>query len=83
MTSLLMLCSVSKAQTHYSSNVQIGVKGGIDLSRVFFNPGVKQKMPLGYTAGIMVRYNEENHFGLIGELNFAQRGWKENFEGAP
>ncbi|MCH5227518.1 MAG: PorT family protein [Muribaculaceae bacterium] len=55
----------------------------MDFSRVFFNPHVKQGFQPGVTAGIMVRYIEENHFGLIGELNFAQRGWKENFEGKP
>lgn len=71
------------AQTHYSSNVAIGVKGGMDFSEVFFNPHVKQSFQPGMTAGIMVRYIEENHFGLIGELNFAQRGWKENFEEEP
>lgn len=72
-----------KAQTHYSSNVAIGVKGGMDFSEVFFNPKVKQTFVPGYTAGVMVRYVEENHFGLIGELNLAQRGWKENFEELP
>ena len=71
------------AQTHYQSNVAIGVKGGVDFSEVFFNPKVKQSFEQGYTAGFMVRYIEENHFGLIGELNFAQRGWKENFEEDP
>lgn len=73
----------SYSQTHYSSNVAIGVKGGVDLSRVFFNPSVHQKFNLGYTAGFSFRYVEENHFGLIAELNFAQRGWKEDFEDAP
>lgn len=71
------------AQTHYESNVAIGIKGGMDFSRVFFNPSVKQGFEPGATMGVMVRYIEENHFGLIGELNFAQRGWKENFEGEP
>ena len=71
------------AQTHYSSNVAIGGKAGVDFSRIFFNPSVKQKMDMGMNAGVMVRYIEENHFGLIGELNFAQRGWAENFEEAP
>lgn len=71
------------AQTHYASNVAIGIKGGMDFSQVFFNPKVKQNFLPGTTAGIMVRYIEENHFGLIGELNFAQRGWKENFEDDP
>lgn len=74
---------ITTAQTHYQSNVSIGVKGGMDFSEVFFNPHVKQTFQPGVTAGIMVRYIEENHFGLIGELNFAQRGWKENFEDDP
>ena len=79
----LIAINNASAQTHYSSNVSLGFKGGLDISKIFFNPGVKQKMDLGANAGIMVRYIEENHFGLIGELNFAQRGWAENFEEAP
>ena len=82
--SFWLVCPASlQAQTHYSSNVAIGVKGGMDFSEVFFNPHVKQTFQPGVTAGVMVRYIEENHFGLIGELNFAQRGWKENFEEDP
>ena len=80
---VVLLSSQASGQTHYQSNVAIGVKGGVNFSEVFFNPHVKQTFEQGYTAGIMVRYIEENHFGLIGELNFAQRGWKENFEGDP
>ena len=71
------------AQTHYSLRVSVGVKGGVDFSRVFFNPSVKQGMLTGGVAGVTFRYIEENHFGLIAELNWEQRGWKENFEGAP
>ncbi len=71
------------AQTHYSSNVSIGAKGGVDFSRIFFSPGVEQKMPMGATAGLMFRYIEEDHFGLIVELNYLSRGWEENFEDAP
>lgn len=78
-----LLPNSMEAQTHYSSNVAIGVKGGMDLSEVFFNPNVRQKLALGITGGVMFRYIEEDHFGLIAELNFAQRGWRENFEGAP
>lgn len=50
------------------------------MSRVFFNPTVRQDLKLGATAGLMFRYIEENHFGLIAEINFTQRGWKESFE---
>lgn len=72
-----------RAQTHYSSNVALGVKGGVGMSRVFFNPSVEQKLCMGFTGGVAFRYIEENHFGLIAELNFVQRGWEENFEEAP
>lgn len=73
----------SYAQTHYEGNIFIGAKGGIGFSRVAFHPSVQQKMPIGMLAGFTFRYIEENHFGIIGELNFEQRGWEENFEDAP
>lgn len=71
------------AQTHYASNVALGVKGGVDLSRVMFTPSVKQGFAMGMNAGLTFRYIEENHFGLIAEINYEQRGWKEDFETYP
>lgn len=84
MSILLWIAPVkSYAQTHYSSNVSIGAKAGADLSKVFFNPSVKQVLNPGFMAGVTFRYIEESHFGLIAEVNFTQRGWKENFEESP
>ena len=82
---VLILSAVlsGSAQTHYSSNVCVGGHAGIDLSRVFFSPGVKQGWPVFPNLGVGIRYIEENHFGLIAELNYVRRGWKENFEGLP
>jgi hypothetical protein len=80
---VMMCCGGAVAQTHYTSRVYLGGKAGVDLSRVFFNPSVKQGFALGGVAGLTVRYVEESHFGLVAELNFEQRGWKENFEDAP
>ncbi|MCM1153240.1 MAG: PorT family protein [Muribaculum sp.] len=78
---MILLGSVNlEAQTHYSSNVAIGVKGGIETSRVFFNPSMKQKLPIGPTVGIQFRYIEESHFGLIAEVNYARKGWENSFE---
>lgn len=71
---------LATAQTHYEGQISVGGKGGVSLSRVNFNPGVEQIMLPGMTAGVMFRYIEEKHFGLIAELNMTQRGWKENFE---
>lgn len=81
----VMLCGVSSivAQTHYNANISIGAHGGADFSRVFFTPGVTQTLIPGATAGINFRYIEENHFGIIIEADFDQRGWKEDFEGEP
>lgn len=80
---ILIISFKTDAQTHYSSNVSFGVKGGIDLSRVNFTPSVRQGFLLGGNGGVTFRYIEENHFGIIAECNFAQRGWKEDFEEYP
>ena len=71
------------SQTHYSANICVGGHGGIDVSRVFFTPSVRQGWPVNPTFGAMFRYIEENHFGLIAEVNWLRRGWSENFEGLP
>lgn len=71
---------LATAQTHYEGQISVGGKGGVSLSRVNFNPTVEQMMLPGMTAGVMFRYIEEKHFGLIAELNITQRGWKENLE---
>lgn len=76
-------CFGAVGQTHYQANVTVGAHAGVDMSRMFFSPAVNQKMPVGLTFGGSIRYIEEDHFGLIAELNFVQRGWAENFEGAP
>lgn len=71
---------LASAQTHYEGTIAVGGKAGATLSRVNFNPTVEQVMLPGMTAGVMFRYIEEKNFGLIAELNFMQRGWKEKFE---
>ena len=74
---------IAKSQTHYNSTIYLGAKGGVDLSQVFFSPNVSQNLKMGMVGGVMFKYIEENHFGLIAELNFEQRGWEENFKDAP
>ena len=76
----LMMALHATSQTHYEGTFAVGGKAGASFSRVNFNPSVQQVMLPGMTAGVMFRYIEENHFGLIAELNLTQRGWKEKFE---
>ena len=78
---LMTLAALStSAQTHYKGKISVGGKAGATFSRVNFNPTVEQMMLPGMTAGVMFRYVEENHFGLVAELNLAQRGWKEKYD---
>lgn len=71
------------AQSHYESRLYIGAHGGVNLSRVTFTPSVTQSFNIGGNAGINFRYIEEKHFGFIAEVNWEQRGWKDDFEGLP
>ncbi len=81
---ILLLASLHlSAQRHYSPRLYIGAKAGATMSRMDFAPTVKQSMTSGLIGGITFRYAEEKHFGVIAELNIEQRGWKEDFEGAP
>ena len=72
-----------KAQTHFDSRIDLGARGGVTLSTVMFKPSITGTFGLGYTGGLMFRYTEENHFGLIAEVNLVQRGWAEKFEDLP
>jgi hypothetical protein len=75
-----MMALLATAQTPYEGTIAVGGKAGASFSRINFNPSVQQMMLPGMTAGVMFRYVEEKHFGLVAELNMTQRGWKENFE---
>ena len=78
---MLMLASnTSQAKDFTDHNISVGAKGGMSLSRINFQPSVSQKLIGGMVLGATVRYIQENHFGLIAELNLKQRGWKENFK---
>lgn len=71
------------AQTHFDSKVDLGVRGGATFSTVTFKPSITGTFGLGYTGGLTFRYSEENHFGLVAEVNLVQRGWAEKFEDLP
>lgn len=77
------LTIMAKAQTLYESRINIGAKAGMTLSKTMFSPSVPQLFLPGYTAGVTFSYAEEKNFGLLIEMNLAQRGWQENFEEAP
>lgn len=71
------------AESHYKPHISMGVHGGYNLSRVSFMPSVEQDWHGGKMGGVSLRYAEEKLVGLLGEINFTQRGWKEKFEESP
>jgi hypothetical protein len=71
------------AETHYKPHISVGAKAGVTMSKVSFSPSVKQGWQMGEMGGITVRYAEEKLVGIIAELNFEQRGWKEDYEEYP
>ena len=66
------------------SDLAIGVNGGINLSSVTFNPTIKTTNLMGMCGGLAIRYPCEKYFTAICalqmEINYAQRGWKEDIE---
>lgn len=79
---LLATAQSATAETHYKPHISVGGRAGVSLSRMSFTPGVKQSWLMGTAGAITFRYSEEKIFGLIAELGWEQRGWKENFEEA-
>ena len=71
------------AETHYKPHIWIGGRAGVSLAQMSFAPSVKQSFNMGSQGAVTIRYSEEKIFGLIGELGWVQRGWKENFEEHP
>lgn len=65
-------------------NLSVGVNGGLSMSRVSFEPSIKQKSKNGMAMGLTVRYMCEKYFkmmcGIQAEVNYVQRGWNENIE---
>jgi hypothetical protein len=56
-----------------------GINGGATFSRVGFTSSISvpQELLQQFSGGLTVRYISENHFGILGELNYSMRGWKE------
>lgn len=80
---LSVFAGTCAAQTHYMPRISIGGRAGATLSRVDISPSVPQGWLTGTTGAVTFRYSEEKLFGLVAELGWAQRGWKEDFEESP
>lgn len=80
---MLLLPESALAETHYQPRISIGARAGASMSTMTFSPTVKDGWMWGSTGAFTFRYTEEKLFGLVAELGWVQRGWTEDFEGAP
>ena len=66
------------------SNLAVGVNLGMNMTKVDFSPRIKQKSHNGMAFGVTARYMCEKYFnmmcGIQAEINYTQRGWKEDIE---
>ena len=82
---LFLICTPAMAQLgEERGELSVGINGGINMSKVDFNPRIKQKNQNGMSMGVTFRYMSEKYFktmwGIPGEINFSQRGWNELIE---
>lgn len=80
---LIIVAVAVSAETHYKPHIWIGTRGGASLGQVSFSPSVKQSWVMGSTGALTFRYSEEKIFGVIAEVGWVQRGWKEFYEDLP
>ena len=65
-------------------NLAVGVNLGMNMTKVDFSPRFKLNSHNGMAFGLTARYMSEKYFkmmcGIQAEINYTQRGWKENIE---
>lgn len=72
-----IIYACARPKLYDSAHVYIGTSHGVVGSGVFFIPNVEQELMFGYNGGIMMSYESEKKRALQIEINFSQRGWKE------
>lgn len=79
----LCVFSLSAQKSPFNPELYVGAGGGMFFSRVDFEPNISQGLHKGFHGGISAKYISEKHLGLLLEINFAQRGWTEDFKNNP
>ena len=83
-SSFFACCFLFAQKNKFQQELSLGASFGTTFSRVSFAPtSVQQKMKLGYTGGLALRWITEKNLGLQAEINFTQQGWEEKFEEQP
>lgn len=64
----------------FKPELYIGAGGGYMFAKVDFQPKVSQVMKMEFRVAYRLNIYRKSYLGLLVEVNFAQRGWKESFD---
>lgn len=79
--SIFTIISVSLiGQNQFKPEWNVGIGFGPTISNLSLEPGIRTKTEFQYHGGFAIRYISEKNLGLIGEINYSQQGWSEEFE---
>lgn len=82
--SIVSIISVTLlGQNKFQPEWNVGVGFGPTFSGLSLEPSVRTNTEQRYYGGLAVRYITEKSLGLIGEINYSQQGWSEEFERNP
>jgi hypothetical protein len=70
---ILIFCPLAQLLAQTS----IGIKSGVNIPKVVFEPSIEQETIFTYSGGIIFKHFEEKFAGIQLEINFSQKGWKE------
>jgi hypothetical protein len=65
----------------FKTELYIGATGGMTFTKVRFYPNLIESFHEGKAGGIMFRLISEPHIGFQVEVNYTQKGWKEDSVG--
>ena len=77
---ILLSCFRIQAQENFQPETTIGIRQGINVSRVNFNPAISQNITTGYLGGLVFKHISQESLGIQIELNFSQQGWTETMD---
>jgi hypothetical protein len=83
---ILLFAMISISPVHaqkkdaFKSELYLGVGGGVMSAGMDFMPTIQQSFMMGMHGGLSAKVITEKHLGLIAEVNYAKRGWTEEFD---
>jgi len=77
---IFLVIGLAQAQSAFIPETNLGIKLGGTISKVNFNPGVKQDLYPGFLGGLVFRHISQKSLGIQIEANYYQAGWSEKLD---